>query len=255
MKIGFCASLDRVEEVAAAGFDAIEPPMNALAALEEKAFEDALARVETAGIPVRSFNCMFPGALLLLSRDTGDGDIARYLNGAFSRVRRLGGQVAVFGSGKSRFRPADMPYGEAFRRLTEVTRLIGDIAGEYGVTAVIEPLNRRETNMINSVAEGADLAAAADHPQVKLLADYYHIAVEGEPVEDIVRVGGIAHAHIAAPEGRRAPLEAEEGFSRMFSAMKRTGYAGMISVEGACADLRGDGPRSAALLKRLYEEA
>lgn len=255
MKIGFCASLDRVEEVAAAGYDYIEPPMNALAAMDEGAFEALIPRVEAAGIPVPSFNCMFPGSMLLLSKDTKDAEIESYLLGMFQRVRRLGGRVAVFGSGKSRAKPDDMTYGEAFRRLTAVARIIGDAAGRYDVTAVVEPLNRGETNMINSVAEGADLAAAADHPRMRLLADYYHIAVEHEPPEDIFRVGGIDHAHIAAPAGRRAPLEAEEGFSAMFSAMKRTGYQGLISVEGACGDLAGEGPRTVQLLKRLYEEA
>ncbi len=255
IQVGFCASVERIGEVVAAGFDYIELPLNALAAMTEEDFSAALDKKNAAGLPVPAFNCMFPGTMQLLSPDTADQDIARYLHSAFSRVRRMGGRVAVFGSGKSRARPGEMAYGEAFRRLTQVARLIGETAGEYGVTAVIEPLNRGETNMINSVAEGADLAAAADHPCVKLLADYYHIAVEHQPPEDILRVGGIAHAHIAAPDGRVVPLEAEDGFLRMFSAMKSTNYSGLLSVEGRCDSLAADGPRTRALLRRLYEEA
>ena len=163
--------------------------------------------------------------------------------------------MVVFGSGRSRRRPEEMPYGDAFRRLIEITRLIGDIAGQYGITIVIEPLNRGETNMINSVAEGACLAAAVNHPQVKLLADYYHIAVEGHAPEDLARLGGIAHCHIATLEGRRAPQEAEEGFKALFAAMKQTGYEGLISVEGKADDLSKEGPVSVRLLKKLWEEA
>ena len=161
----------------------------------------------------------------------------------------------MFGSGKSRMRPENVPYDAAFRRLAEVTRLVGQIAGEYGITVAIEPLNRNETNMINSVAEGACLRAAADHPAVQLLGDYYHIAAEHQPPEDVARVGGIAHCHIATEIGRRAPLEAEEGMRTMFAAMKRTGYAGRVSVEGKIDDLLKEGPVCAALLKKLWEEA
>ena len=254
MKIGFCAKLDRINEVAAAGFDYIEPPVSAIAALSEDEFQQCLTLVKTASIPAPSFNVLFPREIQLLSPDA-DRQIVPYLQKAFDRVEKLGGKVVVFGSGASRKRPEGMPYGEAFRRLADIARLIGDIAGQHGLTVVIEPLNLGETNIINSVAEGADLAAVVNHPNVKLLADYYHIAVERQAPEDLARVGGIAHCHIATEIGRRAPLKAEEGFRKMFSAMKQTGYTGLISVEGGADDLIKEGPACVKLLKKLWEEA
>ncbi len=255
MKIGFCAKLDRIDEVAAAGFDYIELPVSAAADWTEEEFAANLAKVRAASVPAPAFNLLFPGTLALLGEETADEAIAAYLRRAFPRVRALGGRVAVFGSGKSRRRPEGMPYDAAFRRLAEVTRLTGEIAGEYGITVVIEPLNRSETDMINSVAEGACLRAAVNHPAVGLLGDYYHIAAEHQPPEDVERVGGIAHAHMATEIGRRVPLEADAGYSVLFSAMKRTGYAGLISVEGRTDDLSKDGPVAVALLKKLWEEA
>ena len=255
MKIGFCAKLDRINEVAAAGFDYIEPPVSAAAAWTEEEFEENLARLKDASIPAPAFNVLFPKDMQLLSPETDDHKIIHYLRGAFARVQKLGGKVVVFGSGKSRMRPDGMPYGEAFRRLVDVTRLIGEIAGQYGITIVVEPLNRSETNMINSVAEGADLAAMANHPHVKLLADYYHIVTEHHAPEDLARVGGIAHCHIATQIGRRAPQEKEEGFSVLFSAMKETHYDGLVSVEGKADDLSKEGPVSIRLLKTMWEEA
>ena len=255
MQIGYCAKPDQIGLVAAAGFDYIELPVHTIAGMTEEAFSDCLERVKAAPIPAPSFNLLFPGTLSLLSPDTGDGQIAAYLRSALERVARLGGKVAVFGSGKSRRRPDDLPYDQAFRRLTEVTRLTGEIAQTFDVTIVIEPLNRQETNMINSLGEGACLAAAVNHPRVKLLADYYHVAVEGHAVEDIERLGGIAHAHIATKIGRKVPTERDEGYAAMFRAMKRTGYEGLLSVEGKSDDLALDGPVSVQLLKAMWEEA
>ena len=254
MKIGFCAGWDRLEDVARAGFDYMEATVTGIAGMSAEEFAQTLEKKEKTGLPVTRFNVLFPGTFRLLD-GTGEEEIRKYLDAAFTRVKALGGEVVVFGSGKSRMRPDGMPYGEAFRRLVDVTRLIGEIAGQYGITIVVEPLNRSETNMINSVAEGADLAAMANHPHVKLLADYYHIATEHHAPEDLARVGGIAHCHIATQIGRRAPQEKEEGFSVLFSAMKETHYDGLVSVEGKADDLSKEGPVSIRLLKTMWEEA
>ena len=41
----------------------------------------------------------------------------------------------------------------------------------------------------------------------------------------------------------------------MFAAMKRTGYQGLLSVEGKTDDLAADGPKSVQMLKKMWEEA
>ncbi len=255
MKIGFCGKMERAAEIAAAGFDYLELPVTSLADGTEEETEKMAETLEELHLPVPSFNVLFPKTLRLLETETRDDQIRAYLDTVFPRVQKLGGRTVVFGSGGSRKRPEGMAYGDAFRRLTEVTRIIGGEAEKFGITIVIEPLNREETNMICSVAEGACLAAAANHPHVALLGDYYHIAREHQPPEDIARVGGIRHAHIATAAGRRIPLEAEEGFRTMFSAMKQTGYTGGISVEGRSENLPEEGPVSIRLLKKLWEEA
>ena len=255
MKIGFCAKLDRIKEVKTAGYDYIELPVSGIAAWTEDEFKKNLEILKTAGIPALSFNVLFPGDIKLVGPASKDDEIIAYLQKAFARVQALGGKTVVFGSGGSRKRPEEITYDQAFRRLVDVARLIGETAAQYGITIVIEPLNRSETNMINSVAEGACLRAAVNHPNVKLLADYFHVAKEGHDPADLARIGGIAHCHIATEIGREAPLKAEEGFSKLFSAMKQTGYQGLISVEGKCDDLLKDGPVTVALLKKLWDEA
>ena len=255
MQIGFCGKPAAAAQAAAARFDYLELPVNLIAGQTEAEFEETKAAVLSAGIPTPAFNLLFPKDMALLSGDMTDEKIGLYLERAFERVQALGGRVAVFGSGKSRNRPEELIYSDAFLRLAAISRLAGEIAGKHGVTVVIEPLNRGESNMINSLAEGAALVAAAGHPCVRLLADYYHIAVDGEPVEDIRRLGGIAHAHIATKEGRRVPLQPDEGYRRMFAAMKQTGYTGMLSIEGKSDDLGADGPVAVQMLKQLWEEA
>lgn len=254
MKYGLCAGLDKIAEVAALGFDYLEPPVNGTAALSEEDFEAKLAMVKEASIPCPAFNLLFPKTMQVLVPETTDDMIAEYLHTAMKRVQLLGGRVAVFGSGKSRNCPEGMTYGEAFRRLVEVTRLTGEIAQQYGVVIVIEPLNRTETNMINSMAEGAALVAMVNHPNVQLLCDSFHVAKENEPFTDVVRLGGVSHVHVATKEGRRYPLEKDADLTALYEALKATNYDGMISIEGKTDDMAQDAPVSIALLKNLWEE-
>ena len=256
MEIGICGKPELAAAAKAAGFDYLELPVNGIAAMTEEDYAKAKAAMQAAGLPCPTFNLLFPGSLKLLEKSTTDEEIAAYLEGALNRMRDLGGKIAVFGSGKSRAKPEGMTYGEAWRRLVEVTRLTGEIAAKYGITIVIEPLNRGECNLINSVAEGADLAAAANHPNVSLLADSYHVAKEGEPFTDIIRVSGVSHAHVATKEGRRYPTSADDADTVAFvKALKVSGYTGRISVEGKTDDIAVDGPAAIALLKKLWEDA
>ena len=253
MKIGFCAGWDRLEDVARAGFDYMEATVTGIAGMSAEEFAQTLEKKEKTGLPVTRFNVLFPGTFRLLD-GTGEEEIRKYLDAAFTRVKALGGEVVVFGSGGARKRPETLSYGDAFRKLVQVSTWIADMAQHHDLVIALEPLNRTETNTVNSVAEGADLCAAVAHPHFQLLADYYHIAKEQEKPSDVERVGGIRHCHIAALEGRRIPLDPMEGYSELFRAMKKTGYEGTISIEGRCDDLALQGPVAIRMLKQLWEE-
>lgn len=105
------------------------------------------------------------------------------------------------------------------------------------------------------MAEGACLAAAVNHPNVMVLADYYHMATDNEQLTDIARIGVLKHTHIAAKVGRLYPTEVEEGFCGFMKGLKDIGYTGLMSVEGGTEDMSVDGPKSIALLKSLWQNA
>ena len=50
MKIGFCAKIERIDEVARAGFDYLEPPVSAAAAWTEEEFQENLTKVQNHAI-------------------------------------------------------------------------------------------------------------------------------------------------------------------------------------------------------------
>ena len=251
MKFGLCTVPENLEITARLGFDYIECAVTAVESMSEADFSAFEAKVRASSIKVERFNVLFPGTIGLIGPQADSGKITAYLEKAFARVKALGGNAVVFGSGRSRVFPPDMPYRDAFKELIKITRLIGDIAAKYGITIVIEPLNKGETNCINSVREGAMLEAAADHPSVALLADLFHILKDNEPMENLLAVKKIKHLHIALLEGRAFPTVCDKDVHAFIDALKKIGYDGTISIEGQAKDFEAD---AALALKVLRTE-
>jgi len=97
---------------------------------------------------------------------------------------------------------------------------------------VLEPLNKGETNLLNSVTEGIAYVDAIDRPRIQLLADFYHMMKENEGPDAIRKADvRIRHCHIAELEGRKAPGTKGEDLSGYFKALHDIGYTGGVSCE------------------------
>ncbi len=255
MKIGICTSVENIKKMEAMGYDYIEPAVAGTAGMTEEDFLKAEEMVSGSGIRCEAFNVLFPGDIKLTGPVVDKEKISAYLEKAFDRIHRLGAEVVVFGSGGARRVPEGFAPEAAFDQLVEAARLVGDVAARYGLTIAIEPLNTGETNIINSVAEGLHLVQTVDHPQIKLLADFYHMRMENEGM-DVLRDTGkiLRHTHIANSNGRIYPQVAtEDTYDDFFACLKAGGYAGRMSVEAGTKDVDKDGPVSLKLLRDLSQ--
>ncbi len=101
-----------------------------------------------------------------------------------------------------------------------------------GVRLVIEPLNRYETALINTVAEGLDLIARVGAPNLGLLLDTFHMNIEEPSIEDSMRKAGdrLLHYHVA-DSNRWPPGGGHLDFRVLLALLKDLGYSGYISGE------------------------
>jgi sugar phosphate isomerase/epimerase len=173
------------------------------------------------------------------------------------RAGEIGMRYLVFGSAGARMVPEGFSPTRAFAQYVEALRRMAPVAQRHGVTIVVEPLNRGECNLINTIVEGAEAAAQADHPAVKLLVDIFHMLRNGESPDDIVTVGPwVRHAHIAENVDRAAPGVAGEDFRPFLRALHRIGYGSLLTIEcnWGKLGLAGEvGPAVAALRRQLAE--
>lgn len=108
----------------------------------------------------------------------------------------------------------------------------GAVAEEHGVTLAIEPINRYETDLINTVAEALRMASDVDSESVKIMADTFHMNIEEASIADSLRQAGgkLAHFHVA-DSNRLAPGKGHLDFASIISELRGIDYAGYLSAE------------------------
>ncbi|HHY46525.1 MAG TPA: sugar phosphate isomerase/epimerase [Firmicutes bacterium] len=111
-------------------------------------------------------------------------------------------------------------------------RELADFARKVGVTIALEPINRYETNMINTVSEGLDALARLGCDNVGLLVDTFHMNIEEPRIADSIRRAGraVVYVHIA-DSNRWAPGFGHTDFGEVLAALDEIGYEGPISAE------------------------
>jgi sugar phosphate isomerase/epimerase len=233
-RIGISTSISNNRILADAGYSFVEENVrNFLTPLDaESLFEEKLAIVRQLKLPVEACNVFLPGNLKCTGPATLHEDILVYSETAFRRAKIAGVKTIVFGSGGARAIPEGFPKEEAKKQFISLCNKIAPIAKKNEIVISIEPLNRKECNFINSIAEGAEIVEAVDHKNIRLLADIYHMLMENESPSEILKYGHLLyHTHIAEKNGRSAPGVNNEDFTPYFRALKEVKFRGRLTIE------------------------
>ena len=164
MKFGVCTGFENLREVTRAGYDYIEANLTQLEGMSNEDFSRIADLIDASPLKAEAYNCFFPGGFSLVGENFDAERISAYVEKALARAARLGGKVAVLGSGGARNIPEGFDRKVAEEQFISVLRMCGDIAKYHGMIIVVEPLNSEETNLVNTVADGLDFAARAAHP-------------------------------------------------------------------------------------------
>jgi D-psicose/D-tagatose/L-ribulose 3-epimerase len=255
-KVTIGSAGEDLEKAKAAGFDYVEVGVRNFARLDDAKWTEYQAKHKAIGIPTPVANNFIPSELKVVGPEVDKAKQDEYVNQAFDRAKVLGIKVIVFGSGGARKVPDGFSQDEAWKQLVEFAKRIAPLAKKRGIIVAVEPLQKGETNTINSAAEGLKWVKAVGHPNFQLMVDFYHLSLEKEDAQILVSAKrNIKHIHIANPAGRKFPLSADEfDYSKFFAALKKAGYSGGISVEGRSQDFAAEGPKAVAFLRTAAAE-
>ncbi|MFP4053882.1 MAG: sugar phosphate isomerase/epimerase family protein [Phycisphaerae bacterium] len=258
MDIGICTKPEAIT-ASLDGLEYIEPTVKDLLcpAEDEGVFSQRLAALEACPCPAYAVNCLFPGSLKTTGPDANNTAVDEWFSTVCRRAEQAGVQYIVYGSGGSRTVPDGFDLAQARRQIVGHLKRFGPIAADCEVTLVLEPLNsgNGECNIVTSVREGAEIVAEVDHPAIRLLADTYHMAVDGEDPDAIREAGDlIEHVHAAEAQGRR-PVGTAEDHRPYFAALKDISYEGHISIEARWDDFTLELSPAVRNLRKQWEEA
>lgn len=138
---------------------------------------------------------------------------------------------AIIGSMQGRW-GGDLDKPTALGYLADSLESLGEFAAECDVPLIYEPLNRYETNLFNTIAEGVEVVENLQTNNVKLLADLFHMNIEESNVADAIRAGGkhLAEVHFV-DSNRWAAGYGHTDFDPIVEALKEIKFDGVIAVE------------------------
>jgi len=100
------------------------------------------------------------------------------------------------------------------------------------VKMAIEPINRYETDLINTVESGLDIVDRVGMENVGLLLDTFHINIEEPSITDSIVSAKerLFHFHVA-DSNRWYPGAGHINFKEIIDTLDKIGYSGFISAE------------------------
>ncbi len=255
MRFGCCASLADAPLVRDAGFAYIELTVGTLmSAPDEAGFRRVAHEIAALGLPVEACNVFIPATLPITGPQVAREPLWAYAATALQRMGEIGVRVCVFGSGGARSIPDNFDRAEAGDQLAAFLAHVEEQSARNNVRVVIEPLNRKESNIFNSVAESDEFARGRGLPGIGVLADLYHLSVEDEGFAGMRAAGDrLWHAHVADAD-RSAPGEGTPtDYAGFFQTLQSMDYPGAISVEARWRATVGDEVRGAETIDRETE--
>jgi D-psicose/D-tagatose/L-ribulose 3-epimerase len=125
------------------------------------------------------------------------------------------------------------------KNLKTVTRY----AAENGKQVCVEPLNRFETDFLNTVDQGLKLIADVGSPNLKLHLDTFHANIEEKHQGEAIQRAGkhLGHIHACGAD-RGTPGNDHIDWKSIAAALKAIKYDGDVALESVTLDV----PRIAA---------
>jgi len=131
------------------------------------------------------------------------------------------------GTVKRRVPPAD-----EYPRTAEGLRALAEYGAAAGVRIVLEPMSHFRTHIANTPAQAMQLIALADHPNLSVLIDTYHLVTEVRSYAQAIRdAGNRLWAFHACENDRGAPGGGLLPWDEIFATLQATGFDGYVLLE------------------------
>ena len=201
-----------------------------------------------ATVPVTELRAALEGnGLELAAVGTGAGGVVHGLSlahpdpgqrrGAVDFVRAVVELAASFGApaivGSMQGRSAaGEPREEVLARLADSLAQLAEHAAAAGGRVLLEPLNRYETDLCNTLRQGGELLARVGGERLALLADLFHMNIEETDIAAALGAAAAQLGHLHFVDSNRRPAGCGHlSYAPIAAALRAAGYRGWASAE------------------------
>lgn len=130
------------------------------------------------------------------------------------------------------------PSADEIRYGAEAHHKMAEQAHGNGVMLALEHLNRFETHFLNTMEQAKAYVDAVDHPAFTIMYDTFHANIEEQKQPRAIQTiaGHIGVLHISEND-RGIPGRGHIDFAEVFSAVRKTGFDGWVTLEAFGAGL------------------
>lgn len=138
--------------------------------------------------------------------------------------------------GKARLVSPEQKKTEWERAVTNL-RKVSEKAADKGLELAIEPLNRFESDLINTTEDALRLVRDIDHPVAKVMVDGFHMSLEEKDMEAAIRRAGDKLIHVQVSENYRGtPGTGQTNWGSFRKGLEAIDYHGVVSIESFTSD-------------------
>jgi sugar phosphate isomerase/epimerase len=222
-----------MERAAELGYDGVELNLRDPEELDQEAILSWSRELDLEVPSIGTGQSYFVDGLSLAVPDPANqAAVRRRLEGLIRFAARLGAQVVLGSIRGSLDASSDEARQTGYRAAVEASRELADYASGHGVSLTVEPINRYETNFLNTIAETLEFIDTVGAPNLGLLADTFHMNIEeASMTEPLIAAGNrLWHVHLV-DSNRCAPGMGHTDFAPIVSALVAAGYSGYLSGE------------------------
>lgn len=140
--------------------------------------------------------------------------------------------------GKARMAPAEQRKTEWERAVTNLYKVC-QLAQENGLMIALEPLNRFESDLINTAQDVLKLVTDINHPAARVMLDSFHMSIEEKNFEDAITDVADKLIHLQVSENYRGiPGTGLTPWQSLKRGLDKIGYTGTVSIESFTPEVR-----------------
>lgn len=232
-------SIDLFPKIRTMGFDAVEIPVEDPDLIDGRKVAGALRANNLKPLVCGAFG---PSRDLTHQDESVHQNCLCYLRKCFELCNQLEADFLAgpmySAVGKARLLPPEERKREWDLAVKNLNKVCG-MAQEHGLRIALEPLNRFESDLVNTAEDVMRLVSDINHDSAYVLLDSFHMTIEEKSILEAIKTVGDKLLHVQVSENHRGiPGTGLTPWSELKQGLLETSYSGAISIESFTPEIK-----------------